>query len=438
MTRRCVATTLVLTAVLTAWSCFAQTARTNEAGPVKTLTLAEAEQIAIRNHPRLSSAKFLAGAAQAVIVETKSAYYPVLSGAVTGAQAERGTTLAAGNLTTSSLFSRFAAGLYLNQLVTDFGRTGNLVQSAELRADAQNRNVDLTRAQIRVRVQQAYFRALQAQSVLGVTEQTLESRRLTLRRVRALAESQLKSTLDVSFADVTVSEAELALFRAENDQRASRSELAAALGSPSDIVFNLAEEPLPGALNRDVNSLISEAMSQRPDLAGLRLTRDAAGRFAEAERKLRLPTVNLLGAAGALPARDDRLRGNYSAGAINLTIPVFNGHAFSARYSEAEQRAQAAAKDTQDLEIQVSRDVRIAWLNAETAFRRLDLTAKLVDQAAQALRLAQARYDLGLSSIVELSQAELSNTGAAIENAAAKYDYQIQRAVLDYVIGALK
>ena len=438
MTRRCVATTLVLTAVLTAWSCFAQTVRTNEAGPAKTLTLAEAEQIAIRNHPRLSSAKFLAGAAQAVIVETKSAYYPVLSGAVTGAQAERGTTLAAGNLTTSSLFSRFAAGLYLNQLVTDFGRTGSLVQSAELRADAQNRNVDLTRAQIRVRVQQAYFRALQAQSVLGVTEQTLESRRLTLRRVRALAESQLKSTLDVSFADVTVSEAELALFRAENDQRASRSELAAALGSPSDIVFNLAEEPLPGALNRDVNSLISEAMSQRPDLAGLRLTRDAAERFAEAERKLRLPTVNLLGAAGALPARDDRLRGNYSAGAINLTIPVFNGHAFSARYSEAEQRAQAAAKDTLDLEIQVSRDVRIAWLNAETAFRRLDLTAKLVDQAAQALRLAQARYDLGLSSIVELSQAELSNTGAAIENAAAKYDYQIQRAVLDYVIGALK
>jgi outer membrane protein len=61
-----------------------------------------------------------------------------------------------------------------------------------------------------------------------------------------------------------------------------------------------------------------------------------------------------------------------------------------------------------------------------------------LDQATQALDLAQTRYDLGLSSIVELSQAQLNKTSAEIASASAKYDYQLQRAVLDYQIGALR
>lgn len=408
------------------------------AAAARKLTLTEAEQIAIGAHPRLGSAKFLAGAARSVIVETRAAYYPAITGAVTGAEAERGSTLAAGNLTTSSLFSRLSGGVYLNQLVTDFGRTTSLAQTAQLRADAQDRNVDLTRAQIRLRVQQAYFRALQAQSVLRVAQQTVDARRLTLRRVSALAQSQLKSTLDVSFADVNLSEAELTLYRAENEQQASRSELAAAIGSEPYAMFDLVDEPMPDPLPPDAHPLIGEALKERPDLAAIRLSRDAAERFAEAERRLRLPSVNILGAAGALPARDSRLQGQYSAAALNVTIPVFNGRAFSARYSEAEQRAQAAGKDVQDLEIQIAREVRIAWLNSASAVRRMEVTAKLVTQAAQALRLAQSRYELGLSSIIELSQAELNKTSADIENAAATYDYQLQRSALNYVTGALR
>jgi len=85
----------------------------------------------------------------------------------------------------------------------------------------------------------------------------------------------------------------------------------------------------------------------------------------------------------------------------------------------------------------VARDVRLAWLNAKTAYERLSLTAQLLKEAAQALDLAQARYKLGLGSIVELSQAQLNLTQAQTDNAGAKYDYQISRADLDYQIGAL-
>ena len=82
--------------------------------------------------------------------------------------------------------------------------------------------------------------------------------------------------------------------------------------------------------------------------------------------------------------------------------------------------------------------MRVAWLNANTALQRLGVTAELLQQATQALDLAQARYDLGLGSIVELSQAQLNKTSAEIVSTSAKYEYQIQRAVLDYQTGALR
>jgi outer membrane protein len=68
----------------------------------------------------------------------------------------------------------------------------------------------------------------------------------------------------------------------------------------------------------------------------------------------------------------------------------------------------------------------------------MDVTARLLDQATRALHLAQARYDLGLGSIVELTQAQLSQTSAEITSASAKYEYQIERSKLDYASGAMR
>src|SRR5438105_3919793 len=99
--------------------------------------------------------------------------------------------------------------------------------------------------------------------------------------------------------------------------------------------------------------------------------------------------------------------------------------------------ARAAGQNVKDLENRVIRDVRVAWLNARTAFERLGLSAQLLDQARLSQDLAQSRYDLGLSSIIELSQAQLNLTSAQIANAGAKYDYQTERSQLSYQIGAL-
>ena len=402
------------------------------------VSLAQAQQIALRNHPRIASAELAAKASGFVVKQVRSAYYPTISGNVTGVGTEHGSVLSAGAVTTSSIYSRESNGLVANQLLSDFGRTASLEQSAKLRNAAQNQNVTNTRAQVLVEVQQAYFRALNAESILSVARATLDLRRVTLRQVSALAASALRSKVDVSFAQVNESQAQLDLFRAENDARASHARLSAAMGYDRDQAFSLSDEPLPPALDPNVDALIEQAKRERPDLAALQLNKEALDRYADAERRLRNPTLSAAAVAGVAPVRDERLPESYSAAGINLNIPILNGGLFKARQEEAESRAAAASKDLQDLSVQIARDVRVAWLDANDAFRRLDVTARMVGEAKEALRLAQARYENALGSIVELNQAQLNETSAEIAAASAKYEYLSRRAVLSYAMGALR
>jgi len=180
-------------------------------------------------------------------------------------------------------------------------------------------------------------------------------------------------------------------------------------------------------------------MSNRPELAGLRFSREAAHKFADAEKDLARPTVSLIGVAGFLPlVNQSGIPNEYEGAAVNVQIPVFNGHLFSARREAARYRAAEADQRLRDVQERVARDVRVAWGSAMTAYQRMDVTAQYLRQASLALDLAQGRYNLGLSSIVELTQAQLNVTQSEIENLSAKYDYQGQYAALQYAIGLLR
>ena len=407
--------------------------------PVKMLTLAQAEAYALLNHPRIASSSLRALAAGKIVTEVRSAYFPTLSGNVTGTVADEGTIIAAGALQTSSLSTRAAAGAGLNQLVTDFGRTSNLVRSARLLAEGQKLTAQDTRAQVLLEVRQSYYQVLATESVQNAVQAALENRQLTLRQVNALAQSQMKSTLDVGFAQVLVSEAELAAYQAESSVEESKAQLAAAMGDEHSFGFTLVEEPLPVPLEPNIEEFINHALRDRPDLQALQFSGNAAHQYAEAEKKLRYPSVSLLGAAGEIPEHDSTVHaGDYGAAGININVPIFNGKLYSARQGEAELRAQAADKDIEELKVKIARDVRVAWFEANNAFHRLDVTARLVAQANEALRLAQARYTNGLGSIVELNEAQLSQTSADIAAASAKYEYLGRRATLDYVLGAIR
>ncbi len=120
-----------------------------------------------------------------------------------------------------------------------------------------------------------------------------------------------------------------------------------------------------------------------------------------------------------------------------MTLPLFTGFRINAQAQEAHLRQKAAEKQAQDLSNNIARDVRIALLNAQTAFRCIAVADQFRQQTAQALALAKTRYKLGLSSIVELSQAQLQITQAAVAAVNARYDYLLALRRLEYARGRL-
>jgi outer membrane protein len=402
------------------------------------LSLKDAEQEALRNHPAIRATEYSARAAGEVVRETRAAYFPIVVGNLTGAEAQDDSRISAGGLNNPIILDRLAAGVSVSQLVTDFGRTRALVASANLRSEAQQQAVVFERADVLLQVDRAYFEALRAQAVERVARQTVDARQLVVDQVTALEASHLKSSLDVSFASVSLSEAKLLLVQASNAVQAAHATLSATLGRTQSALFEVQDEPLPPMPPPDGDTLINDALRDRSDVAGERLARESAAKFADAQGALWRPTVSVIGAAGLAPYHQAGLDNRYSAIGFNVSVPVSNGHLYPALRAEAGFRANAEEQRYRTLENQVTRDVRIAWLNAQTAFQRLDLTRQLLAQASDALDLAQARYNLGLSSIVELTQGQLNKTQAEIEQATARYEYQARSAALRYETGALK
>jgi outer membrane protein len=404
----------------------------------QTLTLQEAEKIAVQNHPRVQAVQFLAKAASEQVREARSSYYPTAVGSATGVKAENDSRIAAGFLNNPTVFSRFSDGLAVNQLVTDFGRTYELVKSSNLHAKAQAENVTTARADVILRVDAAYYGVLKAQAVLRVAQETVKDRQLVADQVGALAKNQLKSGLDVSFANVDLARAQLLLVQAQNDLQSSFAELSTALGYSDQKTFQLAEQPLPAAPPTDISTLIQEAMRDRPELISQRLDVDSAFSFATAERDLWFPTLSAVGVTGLVPYREAPLPSRYAAAGFNLNIPIFNGHLYDALRGQANAEARAQEQYLRDTQNVIVREVQKAWLNAISGYQRLSLTDQLLDEATKAFNLAQSRYQLGLSSIIELSQAELNKTQAEIDQASAKYDYQIDISALNYQAGQIR
>jgi len=403
------------------------------------LTLRQAQEIALTNHPQITAAELIALASKQVVRETRAAYYPIVTADATAVGAGGSDTrLAAGGLNNPLILERNAEGVNASEIITDFGRTKNLTASTQSQAKAEEQGTLATRAQILLALDTAYFNALAAQSVLAVAKETVATRQLTFDQVNELAKNKLKSSLDVSFANVNLQGANLLVANANNDLQASFAGLADLLGGREQKNYVLFDEPLSPALTNDDSQLVQTALKDRPDLVQLRFQAAAAASFARAERDRNYPTLSVAGSAGYVPIGDSSIRQSYGAAGVNLSIPIFDGMLFTAKEQEAKLRAKAAAENLRDAEDNVIRDVRIAAMNLTYAAQRMDLTAKLLESANEAFDLAQARYKVGSSSIVELSQAQLSQTEAQIEAARAKYDYQARNAVLSYQLGQLQ
>lgn len=406
------------------------------------LTLQEAEGLAVKNHPQIQAAQNEINFANQQVVINRAPYFPTVNGDITGSQSYAGSRIGAGNLQASRLFQREAQGVVIQQLITDSGRTQNLVASSRFEAQAAAQNSTATRYTVLLDVNRAYFDVLRAQETVKVAEQTVSARQTVDTQISELAKNKLRSELDVALADVNVSEAKLLLLRAQDSVTGALAELGRSMGSDRPANYQLAGEPLPAAPPATSEMLVAQAIANRPELASLRASREASYKFYNAERDLKRPTVSAIATAGYIPyivnPTSSAIPPEYEGVGANVSIPVFNGHLFSAREEAAYQHALESDQRLRDEQERISRDVRVAWASANDAYQRIDVTAQFLRSATLGFQLAQGRYNLGLASIVELTQSQLNVTNAEIENLNAKYDYQIQYAALQFTIGLLR
>ncbi len=407
-----------------------------------TLSLADAETMALKNHPQILAADANSLNADQITIENKAAFYPTLNGEITAAQANLDSRMGAGVLNDPRLFNHFGTGLNVSQLITDSGRTPNLVANSRLKAQAAREDSRATRYDVIVGVNQAYYEVLLSQQLIKVAQQTVASRQTVVDQISELTKNKLKSEVDLSFVQVNLADAQLMLLRAQNRLATAYAQLGQALGSPQAVEYQLVD---PGQQPKPPSSaepLILEAFRNRPELASMNYQKEADQKFVFAERDLKRPTVSLSAVAGALPwiepgNANANIPPEYESVGVNVQVPIFNGHLFSARRQAAEYQLQATQQHLRDLQDRIARDVRSAYARTTTAFQAIAASEQLLQHANMAVDLAQGRYNLGLSSIVELTQAQLGQTQAQVENVDAKYEYQEAYAVLQYTLGSL-
>jgi outer membrane protein len=403
------------------------------------LTRQQAEQLALKNNPRTSVAALLALAQKQAVRVTRSTELPTFNGELTAVDAVEATRISTGSLGAARLLYHVGAGVELNQLITDFGHTRNLIASSSLQAQASGQYAQATREDVVLAADLAFYRALEAQATLQVAQSTVNARQAVSDQVGALTASKLKSTLDQSFAQVNLSQAQLLNLDAQSQFDAAIASLNEVLGATDDTAYSLIDDPAPPApVAPSPDAIIALALQQRPDLLAQKLAHDADLRFARAQHDQILPTVSGLGVVGVTPVGEAQYFTDnwYGAAGVNIAVPIFNGFKYRAEAKEADLRAKASDEQSRVLIDRIVRDVRTAWLAMTTAQQRMIVTAQLVQESNTALDLAGTRYRLGLSSIVELSQAQLQQTQAQIDDANARFEYEADLAALRFQSGS--
>src|ERR1700733_6092998 len=263
------------------------------------LTRTDAEQMAIKKNPRVSVGRLVAIAQHQVVRETRAAELPTILGSVTAEDAEQASRISSGTLTASRLFEHAGAGASASQLITDFGRTKNLVLSSKLQEKAQDASALATTEDIVLATDQAFYNALQAQALLSVAEQNVNTRQTTDNQVSVMTKNKLKSTLDLSFADVNLSQGKLLLLDAQNNADSTMVALDDVLGLDKQTIFDLVGDTSTlQAPPADADQLLQLALQQRPDLQALDYNHQAAVKFSHAQRDQLLPTISAMGTAG--------------------------------------------------------------------------------------------------------------------------------------------
>jgi len=394
------------------------------------LTLSDVIEIALVTQPQIQSRLYDYAAARFRVDEAIAPLLPQLSATWT---ATRDRLIFGVSPTAPTIFvTQNAVRLALSQVLFDFGKNFAATDVAKRLADVAKEDVEVQRDLIVLAVKQAYFNLLFGQRLIVVNEAALKRADLNLRSARGFYEVGTQPKLAVSRAEVDVANAKVALIQARNAEQLARVALNTGMGipvtTPIQIVDILSEHP---PYQVDHPRLLGEALRSRPEYKQAKLRVDAA----EATVKLQVRNFypDITGNAYVGRQTTD-FREIWELG-VALNWNIFDGGHKIARYREALASLQSAQAQMRSEELTIAQDVEQAYLNVGAANEQIQAARAAVAAADESFRLAQGRFDAGVGTILELTDAQLALTQAQSTEAQALANFHIAIATLERALG---
>lgn len=435
---------LSLMGIPIAMSCAGQTVQ--EGGP---LTLKQAIEIALKNHPSIEAQQGQVASGKAKTGQARGNYYPQLS--IGGAYSRIWPVNASTSATTSLAglppgghipsgispearsYEQYAATANLSQLLLDFGKTGAQVRVQKLNTQAARYELQNIRDQVVFNVRQAYYALLSAQDNHDVMVEAMEQFRKHLEYAQVLFETGSKPKFDVTKAEVDLSNAELDLIKAENSVRLARATLNNAMGLPPSVSYSVEEDLSLETNPRSLQEALETAFSRRPDLLALQKQKESAQESIKVADRGYFPVVSG-NASLTYVGTEFPMDHGWVAGA-NIVFPVFSGFITSYQVAEARGNLVTASANVRNLKQAVVLELEQGFLSLREADQRMRSSETAMKQAKENLELASERYAAGLAIGVEVTDAVVSYANAKMSNIAARYDYKTAKARIDKAIG---
>jgi len=393
------------------------------------LNLNQCVEIALKNHPALGSAAGAIKQAESKVGQARSGYYPQVS-----LQSGYSRIGPAATSLRSDPYNSYSNTLNLNQTLFDFGKTSTAVDIQNLGRQSAEADFQDTTSILVLGVKEAYYSLLKAKKSKSVALETVNQFQQHFDVAQAFFETGKSSKIDVTSAEVNLTNARIQLISAQNALQIARVNLNKAMGVISAPEYDVVEDFHLEKGDISFPAALAQAYENRPDILSISLKKDALEKNIDLNKKGYLPVLSGNAAYGY--AGDDKSMDKSWNVGLALTFPLFTG--LSTKYAVEEARANLdiSRANEESLRQKIYLEVQSAWLNRQEAFERIEAGRIVVRQAQENVDLAQGRYATGVGSSIEITDAMIQLNNAKMIYIKAISDFSIAKANLEKAIGA--
>ncbi len=404
------------------------------------LTLETAVEVALSNNPAIAESEGNLAVAEARVRQARAAYRPSLgfSGLAKAGLSGALNLLVPVGLSNSPLFRNYAAGLFGDLTVFDFGQRRHAVQAEEHRRTAAEADLERMKLGTALSARLAYIEVLRSQRLESLAAEVVKAQEPTVRQAQAFYEARLRSRVELELAKAALSGAELREIEARNNSEIARAELRRALGVSEEVSFALADTLIDvPKLTLGVTSagpVVAEALAARPEVQSVAAEIRAAEERVQVARTQRRPSFAIGSTAGYARMNPSKLS-NQSAAGLGIDFPLYAGGRITAEVEEAEAELLAAKARQRQIAIQIGYEVRRALALLQNAVASLPAVQARRVASQHAARLASERYREKLGSIIEVTQAQAAVAEATAAESVTRYELRRAEAQLNATLG---